>query len=105
MMNFLRVFNRKTSDAPPSLSKRADLTDKEVFDTERNHFLIKGLPSPSNQEIAEILGRKIEEVNVFRPPGPPLHKYYDDDDGKPLEPLYNDPERPTNYRRFSGNVG
>jgi hypothetical protein len=90
-MEYLRnVFKVNSKDKTPSLNKRADLTSDEVFNTERNHFTIKGLPSPTNQQIADILGRTIEEVNVFRPLGPPLHTYYDGDDGKPL---YKDHER------------
>lgn len=88
-MEYLRrAFRMNPNDETPS---KPPLTSDEVFNTERNHFLIKGLPSPSNQQIANILGRTIEEVNFFRPPRPPLHTRYDgDDDGKPL---YNDPER------------
>jgi hypothetical protein len=90
-MDYLRrALGMKSKDETPVPSK-PPLTEEEVFNTERNHFLIKGLQNPSNQQIAEILGRTIEEVNVFRPPGPSLPTYYDgDDDGTSL---YNDPKR------------
>jgi hypothetical protein len=93
-MNFLRralgINNEASVPAAPS---KPDLTQQEIDDIVKD-FLIKGRPRPTNQQIAEKLGRTIEEVNNLRPPRPYLHKYYDsdgDDDHKPL--YYNDPER------------
>jgi len=54
------------------------LTEKEVYDTVDN-LRIHGVVNPSNQQIADILGRKIEDVTTFRPIGAKLHKYYEDD--------------------------
>lgn len=75
-MSFLRRFfgipKNETSVKPP-------LTKKEVDDAV-NDFLKDGNPNPSNQEIAEKLGRTIKEVNVFRRYVPSvLHTKYDSD--------------------------
>jgi hypothetical protein len=93
-MNFLRralgINNEASVPAAPS---KPDLTQQEIDDIVKD-FLIKSRPRPTNQQIAEKLGRNIEEVNNLRPPRPYLHKDYDsdgDDDHKPL--YYNDPER------------
>lgn len=87
-----RALGMKPKDETPVPSKPS-LTADEVYDVVRNHFLIKGLPSPSNQQIADILGRTIEEVNVFRPPGPYLHTRYDDKPGDESSPIHDDSER------------
>jgi hypothetical protein len=60
-------------------SSSVKLTKKEVDDAV-NDFLIDGNPNPSNQQIAEKLGRTILEVNVFRRYVPSvLHTRYDSD--------------------------
>lgn len=87
-MDYLRRALRMKSETP--VPSKPPLTEEEVFNIV-DDYRIRDLPSPTNQQIAVILGRNIEEVNVIRPPGPSLPTYYDgDDDGTPL---YNDPER------------
>jgi hypothetical protein len=82
-MNFVRsVFGFKPKDETETpVPSVTTLTEDEVYDTVKD-FLTKGLPNPSNKQIADKLGRTIEEVNVVRPRGPKLHSYYDDDDNK-----------------------
>ena len=61
-MDFLKgLFGSGT----PSSSSVQDLTKKEVDDAV-NDFLKDGNPNPSNQQIAEKLGRTIENVNLLR---------------------------------------
>jgi hypothetical protein len=80
-MNFLRRafgINNEASVSVPDAPSKPPLTQQEVDDIVKD-FLIEGRPSPTNQQIAEKLGRTIEEVNVLRPPGPYLHTRYDSD--------------------------
>jgi hypothetical protein len=85
-MAFFRNLFKERSAAAPS---RPNLKENEVYDIVQD-FFIKDR-NPTNQQIADILERTIEEVNVIRPPGPYVHTRYDgEDDGKPL---YNDHER------------
>ena len=78
-MNFLRrALGINNEASVPDAPSKPPLTQQEVDDIVKD-FLIEGRPSPTNQQIAEKLGRTIEEVNVLRPPGPYLHTRYDSD--------------------------
>ncbi len=100
MAYFRKFLGMKSEDKTPVPSK-PPLTEEEIRKAEM-FFLVKEGKVPSNQQIADKLGRNIEEVNVFRLPGQSLHTYYDgDDDGTPL---YNDPERQQIIDETSGKA-
>jgi DNA-directed RNA polymerase specialized sigma subunit len=63
----------------PSSSSVQPLTQKDV-DEAVNDFIKEYNPNPTNQQIADKLGRSVEEVNVFRNPPPHsyLHNRYND---------------------------
>ena len=74
----MEFFQRLFGSGTQSSSSVQDLTKKEVDDAE-NDFLKEYKPNPSNQEIADKLGRHVNEVNVIRipPPHSGLHDSYD----------------------------
>ena len=74
----MEFFQRLFGSGTQSSSSVQDLTKKEVDDAE-NDFLKEYKPNPSNQEIADKLGRHVNEVNVIRipPPHSGLHDRYD----------------------------
>lgn len=81
-MSFFRtIFNKEKPT--PSVSH---LTAEQVDDVVKD-FLIKGNPNPSNKEIAEKLGRSIEEVNNIRiaPHDSHSHTRYEDKHYEPRE--------------------
>ena len=75
----MEFFQRLFGSGTQSSSSVQDLTKKEVDDAE-NDFLKEYKPNPSNQEIAEKLGRHVNEVNVIRipPPHSQSHRHYKD---------------------------
>jgi hypothetical protein len=78
-MSFFEGLGRLFEKARPTSSSVQDLTKKEVDDAV-NDFLKDGNPNPSNQQIAEKLGRTIKDVNSVRRYVPSLlHTRYDSD--------------------------
>jgi hypothetical protein len=81
MDSLLRFFKGETPAAAPL---RPPLEKQEVYNIVQD-FLTEGIPNPTNQQIADKLGRNVEEVTKFRPIGEKLHRYYDDDYGKTVQ--------------------
>jgi hypothetical protein len=64
-MNFLRMALGINNEASvPAAPSKPPLTQQEIDDIVKD-FLIEGRPSPTNQQIAEKLGRTIQEVKLF----------------------------------------
>lgn len=94
-MSFFESLGRLFGSGTHISSSVQPLTQKEVDDAV-NDFLKEYKPNPSNQEIADKLGRSVEEVNVFRipPPHSYLHNRFEERkfdsrevSGKPLRDL------------------
>jgi hypothetical protein len=81
MDSLLRFFKGETPAAAPL---RPPLEEQEVYNIVQD-FLTEGIPNPTNQQIADKLGRNVEEVTKFRPIGEKLPRYYDDDYGKTVQ--------------------
>ena len=77
-MNFFEGLGRLFGSGTPSSSSVQPLTKKDV-DEALNDFIKEYNPNPTNQEIADKLKISVEDMNVFRPPGPYLHTRYNDD--------------------------
>lgn len=77
-MDFFEGLGRLFGKTRPT-SSSVELTQKEVDDAV-NDFLKEYKPNPSNQEIADKLGRHVNEVNKFRipPPHSGLHDRYEE---------------------------
>lgn len=76
-MSFFEGLGRLFGSGTPSSSSVQPLTQKDVDEAVKD-FIKEYKPNPSNQEIADKLKRPVEEVKVFRPPGPYLHNRYND---------------------------
>lgn len=72
-MSFFSFLNSSPAPSKPPL------TEKEVDDAVK-HLLTQNIPNPTNQQIAEILERTVEEVTAIRPIGVKPHSRYDDYD-------------------------
>lgn len=75
-MSFFSFFKSET----PAARSKPPLTEKEVDDAVKHFLTTQNIPNPTNQQIAEILERTVEEVTAIRPIGAKLHSRYDDDD-------------------------
>jgi ABC-type Zn uptake system ZnuABC Zn-binding protein ZnuA len=98
-MAFFRGLFSK-DETPAAAPLRRPLEEKEVDDVVQV-FLTEGIPNPTNQQIADKLGRNVEEVTNFRPIGKKLPTYYDDDYGKTgQESLSSRAISPENVKRM-----
>jgi len=81
-MSLFSFFSK--GETPAAAPLRQPLEEKEV-DVIVQDFRTKGLLSPTNKQIADILGRTVKEVTNFRPIGEKPHSHYDDDYGKMVQ--------------------